>query len=65
MSCFFLVDVYIDNDKGRGEYADYIEKVRPIAERCGGEYLVRTDNVDARALIVEGEQALIEKDIFV
>lgn len=98
MSCYFIVDVYIDENKGRGSYEDYIEKVKPIVESFGGEYLVwtekiralsplrnpgrvivirfpsreeldacfasdeyrqimyeREDNVDARAVIVEGE----------
>ena len=45
MSCYFIIDVYIDENKGRGEYADYIEKVRPIVESFGGEYLVRSENV--------------------
>ena len=26
MSCYFMVDVYIDENKGRGAYSDYIEK---------------------------------------
>ena len=39
MTCFFIVDTYIDEDKGRGSYDDYIEKVKPIVESYGGEYL--------------------------
>ena len=45
MSCYLLIDVYIDDSKGRGAYDDYIEKVKPIVERFGGEYLVRTENI--------------------
>ena len=45
MSCYFIVDVYIDEKKGRGSYADYIEKVKPIVEGFGGEYLIRTENI--------------------
>ena len=30
MACFFIVDTYIDEAKGRGSYDDYIEKVKPI-----------------------------------
>ncbi len=45
MNCYFIVDVYIDENKGRGAYDDYIEKVRPIVERYDGEYLVRTEDV--------------------
>ncbi len=47
MSCFFIVDTYIDEQAGRGTYDDYIEKVKPIVESFGGEYLVRTENITA------------------
>ena len=43
MACFFIIDVYIDESKGRGSYDDYIEKVKPIVEKYGGEYIARTD----------------------
>jgi len=42
MACFFIVDTYIDENKGRGSYDDYIEQVKPIVERYGGKYLART-----------------------
>lgn len=45
MSCYFIVDVYIDEEKGRGLYDDYIAKVRPIVESYGGEYLARSESV--------------------
>ena len=45
MSCYFMVDVYIDENKGRGAYSDYIEKVKPIVESFGGDYLVRSEKV--------------------
>lgn len=35
MSCYFLVDVYIDKERGRGLYDDYIRKVKPIVESYG------------------------------
>lgn len=47
MSCFFLIDTYIDEERGRGTYDSYIEKVKPIVERFGGRYLVRSENVIA------------------
>ena len=47
MSCYFMIDVYIDESKGRGSYDDYIEKVKPIVESFGGEYLVRTEEITA------------------
>lgn len=45
MSCYLIVDVYIDENKGRDTYEDYIEKVKPIVESFGGEYLVRTGHI--------------------
>ena len=45
MSCYFIIDTYIDEERGRGMYDDYIGKVRPIVEKFGGAYLVRTEKV--------------------
>ena len=45
MSWYFIVDTYIDEQKGRGEYDEYIHAVKPIVESYGGEYLARTENV--------------------
>lgn len=45
MACYFLIDTYIDEKRGRGEYDLYIEAVRPIVEHYGGEYLLRTEQV--------------------
>ena len=45
MSCYFLVDTYIDQEKGRGLYDEYIRKVKPIVESFGGEYLIRTEKI--------------------
>lgn len=45
MCCYFLIDTYIDKEKGRGGYDDYICKVKPIVESFGGEYLVRTEKI--------------------
>ena len=47
MCCYFLVDTYIDEERGRGMYDDYIRKVKPIVESFGGEYLVRTENISS------------------
>ena len=35
MSCYFVVDTYIDESRGRGSYDDYIEEVKPIVENFG------------------------------
>lgn len=45
MSWYFIVDTYIDGQKGRGEYDDYINLVKPVVEKYGGTYLVRTENL--------------------
>ena len=45
MAWYFMVDTYIDKERGRGEYDDYIRQVRPIVEAHGGRYLVRTECV--------------------
>ena len=52
MSYYFIVDVYIDESKGRGSYDDYIEKVKPIVESFGGEYLVRSEKVTALSVTI-------------
>ena len=39
MSCYFIVDVYIDENKGRGAYEGYIGKVKPIVESFGGKIM--------------------------
>ena len=45
MACYFMVDVYIPPAGNRDEYDQYIEAVKPVVERYGGEYLARTENV--------------------
>ena len=45
MSCYFVVDTYIDVNKNQNEYEEYIEAVKPIVESFGGEYLVRSNKV--------------------
>lgn len=63
---YFLIDTYIDSEKGRGSYDEYIERViiirfpdREHMERCfeSEEYKeimgMRISSVDARAIIVE------------
>ena len=47
MPCYFLIDTYIPENGDRGEYDLYIEQVRPLVESYGGEYLVRTENVQS------------------
>ena len=59
MSCFFIVDVYIDKNKGRGSYGDYIEKVKAIVESYDGEYLARTENVTALSPLRRPDRVII------
>lgn len=47
MSCYFIVDTYIDGNGNQSEYEEYIELVKPIVESYGGEYLVRSNKVSA------------------
>ncbi len=44
MAAFFIVSIQLDNPAARPLY-DAIKKVRPIVERHGGRYLVRTERL--------------------
>ena len=59
MSCYFIVDVYIDENKGRVIIIRFPSREKLDACFASEEYRhlmhERVDNVDARALIVEGE----------
>ena len=59
MACFFIIDVYIDKNIGRGSYDDYIEKVRPIVEKYGGEYIARTENVTSLSPLRKLDRVII------
>ena len=61
MACFFIVDTYIDKNKGRGFYDDYIEQVKPIVESYGGEYLARSENVTALSPLRKPDRVIIIK----
>ena len=50
MSGFAIFNIEIKRPK---EYKEYVEKVKPIAERYGGEYIVR----GGESTIVEGSWA--------
>ena len=45
MSCYFIVDTYIDEEKNVGEYEEYIQLVKPIVESFGGAYIVRSNKI--------------------
>ena len=61
MACFFIIDVYIDESKRRGSYDDYIEKVKPIVEKYGGEYIARTENVTSLSPLRKPDRVIIIK----
>ena len=45
MPAHFIVSVTIPDPANRVPYDNYVAKVRPIVERHGGEYLVRSENI--------------------
>ena len=45
MPVHFIVSVSIPDPASRVPYDSYISRVRPIVERCGGEYLLRSENI--------------------
>lgn len=59
MACFFIIDTYIDESRGRGSYDDYIEKVKPIVESYGGEYLARSEKVTALSPLRKPNRVII------
>ena len=59
MSCYFLIDTYIDPKRGRGEYDAYIELVKPIVESFGGEYIVRSENVASLSPLRNPDRVII------
>ena len=59
MACFFIIDVYIDKNKGRGSYDDYVEKVKTIVENYGGEYLEQTESVTALSPLRKPDRVII------
>lgn len=42
---YFVVNVYIDQVHGKGEYNDYIKAVKPIVEKYGGRYIIRSEKI--------------------
>lgn len=47
MSCYFIVSVFINNKEDIAKYKEYIDEVKPIVDKFGGKYLVRTENISA------------------
>ena len=59
MHCFFIVDTYIDAEKGRGDYDAYITHVVPIVERYGGQYIVRSEKITALSPLRNPQRVII------
>lgn len=53
MSVFFIINIEISNEKEHHDADLYTEKVKPVVESYGGEYLVRSEKITALA----GERA--------
>lgn len=45
MAAFFIVNIEIPNPEQRQSYDEYIARVRPIVEGCGGRYVVRSEAI--------------------
>ncbi len=45
MSCYFIVTIDMDQPDKLEIYQEYVRKVKPIVEQYGGEYLVRTNQI--------------------
>ena len=45
MSCYFIIEVYINNNSNTSLYDEYIEEVKPIVESYGGKYIIRSNNI--------------------
>ena len=46
MSCYFIISVSLEPGKDRADYDDYIKLVRPIVEKHGGRYVVRSEGIE-------------------
>lgn len=44
---YFIVTIQRDRERDCSDYEDYIRMVKPIVERYGGRYLIRSDKVEA------------------
>ena len=41
MAVYVIIDIAVRDEAAKGDYLQYVEKVRPIVEKHGGRYLVR------------------------
>lgn len=59
MRWYFAACIYLEQDKGREEYDEYVRLVRPIVEHYGGEYMVRTEAVEALGALWKPDRMII------
>ena len=45
MAMYVMIDISLREDASKADYAQYVERVRPIVEKHGGRYLVRGGRV--------------------
>jgi uncharacterized protein (DUF1330 family) len=45
MAAFFIISTQIKGEISRGSYDKYIEIVKPIVEKYGGKYIVRSEKI--------------------
>lgn len=58
MAWYFIVDTYINEEKGRGEYDEYINAVKPIVESYGGKYLVIEQKLPYLGVLIKKDEDL-------
>lgn len=61
MECYFIITTYIEENKDTSNYDEYIELVMPIVKRYGGEYLVRTNDVESLSTLWNPDRVIIIK----
>ncbi|MGM9970930.1 MAG: DUF1330 domain-containing protein [Anaeroplasmataceae bacterium] len=59
MSCYFIIQTYIEDDSNISLYDEYITEVKPIVESYGGKYLVRSNKVNSLHPMVNPKRVII------
>ena len=44
---YFIINIKIPDPDKRRDYDEYIEKVKPVVEKFGGRYIVRSERITA------------------
>lgn len=59
MSAFFIISVKIGKSADRSRYDDYIQRVKPIVEKFGGAYLMRSEKISALSAAWRPDRVII------